>query len=121
MTSSVALRNVAIVVALAAVVWLVPGGGDGADLVSQALNAIFIVLVALFLGRMYQQYRAEIFALGDRWRAVLYLAVGTAVVTIAASGRLFETGPGALAWFALVGGASYALYLVYKQHRSYSF
>ena len=56
--------------------------------------------------------------LGDRWRLVLYAAVGAIVVTLAASGRLFDTGPGTLVWFALLGGAGYALYLTWRQYRS---
>ena len=113
-------RNVAIVVALALVVWLVPGGGEGAALVEQILTAIFIVMIVLIFGRLYRQFRGEIFSLGDAWRFALYAAVGVAVVTVAASRRLFETGPGALAWVALIGAASYTLYLVWQRHRSYT-
>lgn len=113
-------RNVGIVVVLGLAVWLVPGGGEGADFVMQLLNAIFIVLLALGCGMLYRRFRGEIFALGDLWRFALYGAIGVAIVTVAASGRLFDTGPGALAWFALVGAASYTLYLVWQRHRSYS-
>ena len=113
-------RNIGVIVLLGLVVWLVPGGGDGARFVMQLLNAIFIVLMALGCGILYRNFRGEIFALGDLWRFALYAAVGVAVVTMAASGRLFETGPGAIVWFALIGAASYTLYLVWQRHRSYS-
>ena len=113
-------RNIGVIILLGLVVWLVPGGGDGARFVMQLLNAIFIVLMALGCGILYRNFRGEIFALGDLWRFALYAAVGVAVVTVAASGRLFETGPGAIAWFALIGAASYTLYLVWQRHRSYS-
>ena len=113
-------RNVAIVVLLALVVWLAPGGGEGANLILQLLNAIFIVLVALGCALLYRRFRGEIFALGDLWRFALYAAIGIAIVTVAASGRLFDTPAGAVAWFALIGAASYTLYLVWQRHRSYS-
>lgn len=113
-------RNVGVIVLLGLAVWLLPGGGEGADFVMQLLNAIFIVLMALGCGLLYRNFRGEIFALGEQWRFALYAAIGVAVVTVSASGRLFETGPGALAWFALVGAASYTLYLVWQRHRSYS-
>jgi hypothetical protein len=113
-------RNIGVIVLLGLVVWLVPGGGDGADFVLQLLHAIFIVLIALGCGILYRNFRGEIFALGDLWRFALYAAIGVAVVTVAASGRLFDTGPGALAWIALIGAASYTLYLVWQRHRSYS-
>ena len=113
-------RNVAIVVALALVVWLVPGGGEGAALVEQILTAIFIVMIVLILSRLYRQFRGQIFGLGDSWRFALYAAVGVAVVTVAASGRLFETAAGGLVWVALIGAASYTLYLVWQRYRSYA-
>ena len=50
-------RNVAIIVLLALVVWLAPGGGEGADLVGKTLNAIFIVVTAMIVGILYRQYR----------------------------------------------------------------
>lgn len=112
-------RNIAIIVALALVVWLVPGGGEGASLVSQILGAAFIVMMVLILSRLYRQFRGEIFGLGDQWRFALYAAVGIAVVTVAASGRLFDSGAGTLLWFALIGAASYTVYLVWQQYRSY--
>ncbi|MDQ3677565.1 MAG: hypothetical protein M3401_12315 [Actinomycetota bacterium] len=112
-------RNIAIVIALALVVWLVPGGGEGAALVEQILSAIFIVMIVLILSRLYRQYRGEIFGLGDQWRFALYAALGVAVVTVAASSRLFDSGAGTLLWFALLGAASCTLYLVWQQYRSY--
>jgi hypothetical protein len=111
-------RNIAIVLALAAIVAFAPGGGEGADLVSQVLSAAFTIVIALILGRLYLQFRTDIFGLGDRWRLVLYASVGVFIVTLAASGRLFDSGPGTLAWFALIGGAIYALYLTYRQWRA---
>ena len=113
------LRNIAIIVALAAIVAFAPGGGEGADLISQILSAVFTIVIALILGRLYMQFRTDIYGLGDRWRLALYAAVGVLIVTLAASSRLFDSGAGALAWFALMGGAVYALYLVWRQYRAY--
>jgi peptidoglycan/LPS O-acetylase OafA/YrhL len=113
-------RNIGVIVVLGLAVWLIPGGGEGADFVMQLLNAIFIVLMALGAAILYRNFRGEIFALGDQWRFALYAAVGVAVVTVAASRRLFDTAPGAVAWFALIGAASYTLYLVWQRHRSYT-
>jgi hypothetical protein len=115
-----ALRNVGIIALIALVVWLAPGGGQGASFIQQLLGAIFIVTMAVICGILYRQYRGEIFSLGDRWRFALYAAVGIAIVTVAASRRLFQSGAGALLWFALIGGASYTLYLVWQRYRSYA-
>jgi hypothetical protein len=114
------LRNIGIIVLIALVVWLAPGGGEGAAFIQQLLNALFIVAMAVICGILYRQYRAEIFGLGNEWRAALYVAVGVATVTFAASKRLFATGLGVLVWVALIGGASYTLYLVWQRYRSYA-
>lgn len=115
-----AARNVAIVVALALVVWLAPGGGQGAQLVQQVLSAVFIVMIVLIASRLYRQFRGEIFGLGDTWRLALYVAVGVAVVTVAGSRRLMHTAPGTLVWFALIGAASYTVFRVWQRYRSYA-
>ncbi len=117
--STATARNVGVILLLGVAVWLLPGGGEGANFVLQLLNAVFIVLVAVGCGLLYRRFRGEIFALGGQWRFALYAAIGIAVVTVAASGRLFDTPVGALAWFALIGAASYTLYLVWQRHRSY--
>jgi len=113
-------RNVAIVVAIALVVWLVPGGGEGAGLVTSVLNAVFIVVTLLILGILYRQYRGEIFGLGDPWRFGLYAAIGVAVLTISITGRMWSTGAGALLWCALIGSCSYLLYVIWQRYRSYA-
>jgi hypothetical protein len=115
-----AARNIAIVVLVALAVWLVPGGGEGADLVSKTLNAIFIVVMALILGSLYRQYRGEIFGLGDEWRFALYAAIGVAVVTVSVTGDLWSSPLGAVVWVALIGTASYMLYVIWQRYRSYA-
>ncbi len=112
------LRNIGIILALAAIVAFAPGGGEGADLISQVLSAIFTIVIAVLLGRLYLQFRTDIYGLGDRWRLVLYASIGVIVVTLAATSRLFDSGPGTLVWFALLGSAAYALYLTWRQYRS---
>ena len=113
-------RNVAIVVSIALVVWLLPGGGEGAGLVRAVLNAAFIVVMLMILGILYRQYRGEIFGLGDQWRFGLYAAIGVAVPTISITGRMWDTGGGALLWCALMGSCAYLLYVIWTRYRSYT-
>ncbi len=114
-------RNAAIVVVVALAVWLLPGGGEGADFVAKILHATFIVVAVLIIGTLYRQYRGEIFSLGDQWRFALYAAVGIALLTVSITGRMWDAPPvGPLAWIALVGGSSYTLYVVWQRYRSYS-
>ena len=113
------VRNVAIVLGLAAIVAFVPSGDTSAALVGNLIS-IAITIMFLLLGmRLYQSFRTDIHGLGDRWRLVLYGALGLAILTMAARPRLFDSDVGILVWFALIGGVSYALYAVWRQYRSY--
>ena len=118
--SAQTIRNIAILVVIALVVAFAPAGGEGADLVRKVLNAAFIVVVALIVGTLYRQYRGEIFGLGDQWRFALYAAVGLAIVTVSITGRMWETGAGAIIWIAVIGACSYALYVIWQRYRSYT-
>ena len=112
-------RNAAIVALLALGVWALPGGGTAADFVAALLFVILTVGLGLFAARMYMEHRTGLYSLGDRHRGLLYGACGVAVLTLASGPKLFDTGAGTLAWFALMGGASYALYLVWRHAREY--
>jgi hypothetical protein len=114
-----AARNVAIVMLLALAVWALPGGGTAADFIGALLFVMLTVGIVFFAGRMYLENRVAIHSLGDRYRGLMYGAVGVALWTLAAGPRLFETGGGTLLWFALMGGASYALYAVWRHTREY--
>lgn len=113
------IRNVAIVAVIAAVVWAVPGGGTAANLVSAILSILFAAGLAFFGARMYLENRVAIHGLGDQHRALLYAAVGVGFVTIAATHRLWSTGPGTIAWLALMAGCVYALVVVFRRSRAY--
>lgn len=113
-------RNVAIVVALALVVWLVPGGGTTAGIIQGLLSAIFMAVIGVFGFRFYRQFRADIFGLDDTYRVLLYGAVALILVTLAASSLLWETGPTTVVWLALLAGAIFALVRVWRHWRSYA-
>jgi hypothetical protein len=113
------VRNVLIIVALAAVVAFLPGGGTGAGVLGELLFLAFAVGATFLLARLYRENRVAIFSLGDRYRGLLYGAVAAIVFAAAAAGRFLSTGPGIIAWLLLVGGASYALVMVWRHHREY--
>jgi hypothetical protein len=110
---------VAIVLALAALVALVPGGGTGAGVALWVAALAFWAVFAWFGARMYREHRASLFVLGDRMRAVLYGSIGVAVLTVTATQRLWSTPSGTVVWFALIAGASYGLYAVWRNSRAY--
>jgi hypothetical protein len=112
-------RNVAIVLVIALAVLVLPGGGDAADLIAAILGLIFAGGIALFVGRLYREHRYGILGLGDRHRAILYGSLAVAAATVTASSRLWETGAGTVAWFVLVGGASWGVAVVIRHARRY--
>lgn len=113
------LRNVLIVLVLAALVALVPGGGTGASVAGQALSLAFLGALAYFASVMYRQHRVTLYSLGDTRRAILYVSVGVALLTITATTRLWNTGAGTIVWFVLVGGAAYAVLSIVLAARRY--
>jgi tellurite resistance protein TehA-like permease len=110
--------NVVVVVALAAAVFALPGGGEAADLVVGVLSTLVLMSLVLFGWRMYREHRIDLYSLGDPYRGALYAAAAAIVFALAGRVRLLETGAGTIVWFAVVGAAVYALYRVYQQWRS---
>jgi multisubunit Na+/H+ antiporter MnhB subunit len=113
-------RNVAIVLALAAAVAFIPGGGTTAGLVGAILSTLIMVSLVFFAARFYREHRLELDGLGDRWRGLLYGAIGAAVLAVAALPRLSDSSGGTLVVVAVLGGAAYALYAVWRHYREYA-
>jgi hypothetical protein len=112
-------RNIAIVLALAAVVVYAPGGGTGSVVVIQAVSIAFLAVIAWFASVMYRQHRVTLYSLGDTRRTWLYVAVGVAILTLSATSRLFASGAGVLVWFVLIGAAAYTVIAIVWAARSY--
>ena len=114
-----AIVYIAVILALAAAVALLPGGGTAAGAVGTALSIAFLGTLAWFGARLYRENRMALMSLEDRWRAILYGAIGVVVVTLAATSRLWLTSAGVIAWFALLFAAAYALYATWRHSRQY--
>jgi hypothetical protein len=114
------IRNILIIIGLALIVWLVPGGGTGS---STIYNVLTIVLTAglLFFGyRLYMEHRATIFGIGDNQRAWLYGSIGLAALALLATRRLWdEGGLGALIWCAMIGLAVWGVFRVWRTYSEY--
>ena len=113
-------RNVAIVLALAALVAFLPGGGTTAAIVARVLSTLILVVLRAVRARFYREHRVDIDALGDRWRGLLYGAVGAdrardgrAAAPARHRGR--HAGRG-----RAVAGGRYALYPVWRHYREYA-
>jgi hypothetical protein len=114
------LRNAAIVVALAVIVWKLPGGATAGSTISNLLSVLLMAGFAFFAYRMYMENRTTLFDLPERLRVTLYASAGLAVITLIATGRMWNAG-GAwiLLWFALLGAAGYGIVMVVRHWRAY--
>jgi predicted membrane channel-forming protein YqfA (hemolysin III family) len=112
-------RNIAIVLVLAALVALIPGGGTGATVAIQAVSLAFVATLGWFASVMYRQHRSTLYSLGDRRRALLYVALGVAAVTLTGTTRLWNTPAGSVAWLLLIGGALYTVFAIFWAARRY--
>ena len=114
------IRNIFIVIALALVVWLVPGGDEAGITISNLLSIIFVGGI-LFLGyRLYMENRETVFGLEERQRGILYAGLALLAITLVGTGRMWDAGGvGALVWLALMGAGIYAIYGVWRAYRTY--
>jgi hypothetical protein len=113
------VRNIVIVLAIAAVVVIVPGGGTGASVVGQAVSLAFLASLCWFASVMYRQHRVTLYSLGDGRRAILYVALAVAAVTLTGTSRMWNSPGGEVAWLVLLGGAIYAVFAIVWAARKY--
>jgi hypothetical protein len=119
MERSKTIRNIVIVLAIAAGVYFIPGGEPAAATFERALWVGFGIGAGYLGLRMYRERRVTIHGLGDRHRALLYGGVALIVFEIAARTRLWNTGLGELVWFVLAALALWALLEVFRHSRTY--
>src|ERR671932_514490 len=104
-----AARNFLIVALIALAFTALPGGQPTLNVILALLTILFFAAIAFLGYRLYREHRFTIESLEPVQRFVLYAAVGLAVLTFAATPRLFQ-GAGILIWLALLGIASYGVY-----------
>ena len=113
------VRNILIVLAIAAVVVLVQGGTTAVNVAIQAVTLAFLGTLVWFLALTYRERRVTLYSLGDGRRALLYVAAGVATLTLTATSRLLSTGTGSVAWLLLLAGSAYAVFAVLWSARKY--
>ena len=114
------LRNIAIIVALALAVWLLPGGDTASVTIGNLLSVIFIGGLLFFGYRLYMEHRETIFGLEERNRGILYAALALGTITLVATRRMWdEGGLGAMIWLVFMALAIWGLYSVWRAYREY--
>jgi hypothetical protein len=113
-------RNVAIILVLAAIVDLVPGGGAAAETILAALSIAFLAAIAWFAYRLYRDQQLTLATMTDGRRAILFGAIGAIVLLIVGYEEFRDWDGGVLAWLALMAGAIAAIFLVVRDAIRYT-
>jgi hypothetical protein len=114
------LRNIAIILGLTLVVWLVPGGDAAGRTIDNLLGIIFLGGLLFFGYRLYMERRETIFGLEERQRGIFYASVALAAITLVATGRMWdEGGLGAILWLAFIALAAWGLVSTWRAYREY--
>ena len=113
------IRNVAIILALAAAVDFLPGGGAAADAVMAALTLIFLAAIAWFVYRLYREQQLTLATLTDARKAGLFGAVGGIALLVVAYDEFSSWTGGVLLWIALLAGCVGAIVLIWRSATTY--
>jgi hypothetical protein len=114
-----AVRNIAIIAALAFVVAAVPGGGNAATAVLTAITIAFLATIGWAGYQVYRSQQLSILSLTDGQRAVLVGAVGVIVLMIAGADEMLNTGGGTLLWIGLLAASVVALWRLWVESQTY--
>jgi hypothetical protein len=113
------IRNIAIILALAAAVDFLPGGGNAAATVLTALSMIFLAAIAWLLYRVYNEQQLTISGLSDARKAGLFGAVGAIALLVVAYDDFRSWQGGLLLWIALMAGCIAAIFLIWRAATTY--
>ena len=114
------LRNAAIILLLAEVVYAFGTTGDFAlSTLVTAIVLAFFGAMAWIAAQLYREHRTDLYSLGERRRAGVYAALGVAALALTAAGRFTASGLGTVVWLLLLGGCVYALYRIWRASRGY--
>ena len=113
------LRNAAIIVVLAVIVWRVQAGRQGADAIANLLTVIFLGGIAFLGYRLYMEHRTTILDLPESLRRILYLSIAAAVFAIVGTDKMWDAGGASIAlWLALIGAAGFGVFHVVTRWRA---
>jgi hypothetical protein len=117
--SSSAIRNIGILVVLAALVAFAPGAGFTASVVSSLVNGAILTVFVFAIAVMYRRYQHELWALGDQHRALLYGAVGLFILMMAGRTQLTLSPAGTAVFVVGMLGVAVGLWAVVRRHQAY--
>ena len=113
------IRNVAIIMILALIVAVVPGGDAAAETILVALSMAFLAAIAWAVATFYRQQEMTLATIPDSRRAILFGAVGAIALLIVGYEEFRSWSGGILVWIALMVAAVAAIFLVWRDATTY--
>lgn len=112
-------RNIAIILALAAGVNFLPGGGAAAATVLSALMMLFLAAIAWLVYRVYREQQLTLATLTDARKAGLFGAVGAMALLVVAYDDFRSWTGGIVLWVALMAGCLGIIFLIWRAATTY--
>ena len=113
------VRNVAIIMLLAAAVAFLPNGGNVVDAVFTLLTMCFLAGIAWMLYTLSRENQLTLATLDDKRRAIFYGAFGLIALLIAGTDKLFSTGAGTFVWIVLLAASVVAIWKIWTEANTY--
>ena len=113
------VRNIAIILALAAGIDFLPGGGAAAATVLSALMLIFLAAIAWLLYRVYREQQLTLATLTDARKAGLFGAVVAMALLVVAYDDFRSWNGGIVLWIALMAGCVGVIFLIWRAATTY--
>lgn len=114
------LRNVAIILALALVVAVVPGGGAAAEAIFVAISIAFLSAIAWAVYRLYVSQQMTLMTIPDGRRAILYGSIGGIALLIAGYEQFQGWTGGVAIWIMLMLIAFLSIFVIWRQASIYT-
>ena len=111
-------RNVAIILLLALALTVLPAGGNIAEAILTALSVLFAIAIGATLIRFWKDTGLQRDTFTDRQRWLIYGGCGAIALMVVGADELFSSGPGVVAWFAIVGGAGWLIFNTWRESQS---
>ena len=115
----ITLRNILIIALLALLLTILPGGGNLVNALFTALSLIFLAAIGMLGVRMWRETSLTRDAMTEQQRMLFYGSLGAIALMIAGLDELWDTGPGAIVWLAIVGTSGWLLFSTWRAANSY--
>lgn len=112
-------RNVAIILALAALVAFAPHGGNAVETIFALLTMCFLAAISWMLYTLSRENQLTLATLDDKRRAIFYGAFGLIALLIAGADKLFASGGGTVLWIVAFAASVAAIWKIWVEANTY--